>query len=335
MFAPDSLLLVKCIERKNATKLTIPTYNSLLSCNKYTALQLKQIATYYNLPSAKYKHEVYSEILDYLTKRYTENAISIQKHVRKYLTKCYIFYRGPALKNRKLCINETDFITMENINEIENCQFISYIDNSGMIYGFDINSLHHLMKSKEKCINPYTRMEIPLFVCSYMRKITRLSKIIGEKINLEYEDAVNHLSDEKKIQLKAISTFQSINLLGNYSDASWFLSLNRRQLAQFLKELASIWSYRANLSHDTKQNICPRMSNPFHIINTKLFTEGNEEDTIHAIRENVLNLINVFINNGIDADSKSLGAYYVLGSLTLVSTDAANSLTWLYNAMAY
>jgi hypothetical protein len=38
---------------------------------------------------------------------------------------------------------------------------------------------------------------------------------------------------------------------------------------------------------------------------------------------------------GINKDSKCLGAYYVLGALTLVNNDAATSLPWLYQAVCY
>jgi hypothetical protein len=42
-----------------------------------------------------------------------------------------------------------------------------------------------------------------------------------------------------------------------------------------------------------------------------------------------------FINSGIDQDSKSLGAYYVLGALTLVNEDAALALGWLHDSFSY
>lgn len=42
-----------------------------------------------------------------------------------------------------------------------------------------------------------------------------------------------------------------------------------------------------------------------------------------------------FVNSGIDKDSKTLGAYYVLGALTLVSTEASTSLPWLYQSVNY
>jgi len=42
-----------------------------------------------------------------------------------------------------------------------------------------------------------------------------------------------------------------------------------------------------------------------------------------------------FVNNGVDRDSKTLGAYYVLGALTLVNDSAASSLPWLFQSVSY
>jgi len=42
-----------------------------------------------------------------------------------------------------------------------------------------------------------------------------------------------------------------------------------------------------------------------------------------------------FVNSGVDADNRTLGAYYVLGALTLVNEDAATSLPWLFQSLNY
>ena len=41
------------------------------------------------------------------------------------------------------------------------------------------------------------------------------------------------------------------------------------------------------------------------------------------------------VNIGVDKDSKALGAYYVLGALTLVNEEAATSLPWLFQSVNY
>ena len=41
------------------------------------------------------------------------------------------------------------------------------------------------------------------------------------------------------------------------------------------------------------------------------------------------------IKLGVDKDSQTLGSYYVLCAMTLVSQDAAIALPWLYESVQY
>jgi hypothetical protein len=49
----------------------------------------------------------------------------------------------------------------------------------------------------------------------------------------------------------------------------------------------------------------------------------------------ILHVLEKFVNSGADTDNKSLGAYYVLGALTLVNENAATSLPWLFQSVSY
>ena len=51
--------------------------------------------------------------------------------------------------------------------------------------------------------------------------------------------------------------------------------------------------------------------------------------------DDILNVIKNFVTKGRNRQDKALGAYYVLGSLTLVSHNAAISLPWLYETFRY
>jgi hypothetical protein len=53
------------------------------------------------------------------------------------------------------------------------------------------------------------------------------------------------------------------------------------------------------------------------------------------VRKYILNVLEKLVLSGVDKDSKCLGAYYVLGALTLVSVNAANALPWLYQAFIH
>jgi hypothetical protein len=263
------------------------------------------------------------------------DIIKIQKIFRGIVARKYKLLHGPAVINRKLCTNTDDFVTMEPVEEINYHQFISYKDEDGFIYGFDIISLHNLfLKSKDidSIRNPYNRNIIPESIVKTIKSIIKLSRILKVHVNLHYEDDTQSISNEKMVELRALSLFQNIDALGNYSNSQWLLSLNRTQLIKFLRELADIWNYRAQITAETKRSIFPPSGDPFRNLNMHyIHTEPNMTN----VKKVVLEVLEKIVNSGVDRDSRSLGACYVLGSLTLVNEEAATSIPWLFQSFGY
>ena len=99
-----------------------------------------------------------------------------------------------------------------------------------------------------------------------------------------------------------------------------------------MRELIDIWTYRAELSVETKRAICPPTGYPFINLSINyIVTEENLEN----VKKNILDCLEKMVNTGIDRDSKSLGAYYILGALTLVNSNAASAIPWLYQSFSY
>ena len=63
-------------------------------------------------------------------------VIIIQKSVRRFLTKVVLELMGPAKFNKKLCVNDSDFYTLEPLSNIPFDNFFSYKDKENFIYGF-------------------------------------------------------------------------------------------------------------------------------------------------------------------------------------------------------
>ena len=311
----------------------IPNMTNYYELTKYNynIAQLKTFAKHYKLKISGNKKQLISRIFCFL--HLSSYIIKVQKTFRGMLQRKYNLLHGPASKNRELCTNNTDFITMEPLKEIKINRFISYKDTDDFIYGFDIVSLYNLIfKNNQDIKNPYNRKNIPDFVLKNIKTLIRLSNILKMPIDFKIEDDTINISSEKATELKIISLFQNIDSLGNYSNPEWFLSLNKNQVIKFMRELIDIWNYRAQLSIETKRNICPPTGDPFRNFSMVFI---HIETNIYIIKKVVVEVLEKFVNSGINRDSKSLGAYYILGALTLVNENAAMAYPWLFQSFGF
>jgi len=322
----------KRVEKISNDNITTPTIDNLdiLFENNYNVQQLKQFTKQYKLKVSGNKKELVNRIYVFL--RLSKVIIKIQKVFRGFLLRKCNSLHGPALMNRKLCTNDTDFLSGDDFKTLNFYQFFSYKDEDEFIYGFDIISLYNLIiKSGKNIKNPYNRMNISKSVVQNIRNLIRISRVLKIPINIDIKENLN-ISNEKSIELRALDLFQNIDALGNYSDPAWFLTLNNIQIIKFMRELIDIWNYRAQLSCETKRLICPPTGDPFRNIN---FNYLNNETNIINIKKNVLDILEKLVNSGVDKDNKYLGAYYVLGALTLVNNNAATSLPWLFQSVSH
>ena len=83
--------------------------------HKYSVPELKKMCRHYKIKLSGNKEELLKRLHEHLLK--SSFAIKIQKIGRKYLIRKYNKYHGPAFINRNLCVNETDFLSMENLKE--------------------------------------------------------------------------------------------------------------------------------------------------------------------------------------------------------------------------
>ena len=155
----------------------------------------------------------------------------------------------------------------------------------------------------------------------------RLSKILNISITTEIN--IEEISFQKKLDMEILELFQKIDNLGNYTNTEWFTILTRSQLIRYLRELNDIWVYRAELSQDVKRDICPPRGDPFMNTDMNIIVNISYE----ALQKLIINIMKKLVNTGINRDSQTLGAYYVLAGLTLVNEEAANAMPWLYQSV--
>ncbi len=312
----------------NNIDLLIPKYkdyNNILNID-YNLMQLKKINKHYNLKVNGNKDELRKKCYNFLYYSYYTHII--QKKLRNFFIMKYNKLHGPAFINRKLCINDIDFCTLDNINEIKLYNFFSFKDEDGYIYGFDIVSIYNLyMKNSNKFENPFNTKLIDCKFLINLIEIIRLSKIFKIELDLNYEK-IEYFNETKKLDFKLLELFQKIDSLGNYTNINWFNSLNKYNLIIFFKELFDIWKYRAMLSNDIKLKICPPHGNPFRNISFNI--NNINSCNYNVIKKNIINVMDELVTKGINNEYKSLGASYILCSLTLVNNDAAEALPHLY-----
>ncbi len=320
-------------QSKKKTKISsdefkVPDYidfNNIVDIN-YNVQQLKTIARFYKQKISGNKNQLNMRLYNFL--RYSFYASKLQKKWKDIIRFRYYKLRGPAVLCRKLCNNVTDFLSFDDIKDIPYSQFFSYKDSDGFIYGFDIVSFHNLLKEKEQK-NPYNREIITNPVKKKFFKLLKYGSLLKEKLNVKINNDINKLSLKKRIELDGQRIFQSIDTFGHITNADWFLNLNDTMLIKLLRELADIWNYRASLSNQTKINICPPNGNPFYGINILSLVQQNTE----TLKINLLNIFDKLISSSQNRENQSLGAFYVLSALTLVSQEAATSMPWLYESV--
>jgi hypothetical protein len=282
-----------------------------------TIPQLKEICKIYKLKVSGNKTQLVDRINKHL--RETTAATRIQRAFRTHLIRQYNYFKGNHLRNT--CVNETDFYSLDELSDVTYEQFFAFKDVGGHVYGWDIASLWNLLvrtKPGEKLVNPYNCQPFPAEMWNSLNTVFRLSKAlhISVKFNVDVDE-----SYVNSFESKLLSTFQHINSLGNYTDHNWVIGLNTQQLHKFLNELRDIWFHRAGLDNITRNIIC--FHPPFVNYNLNLVD-------FETLREIALTTIINLVYKGQTAEYQQLGAMYVLTALTIVSTDAANSLPWLY-----
>jgi len=311
-------------------------YNLFLKFN-YSCFQLTQICKYYKQKVSGNKNEKIYRLYNYL--KYSNYATNIQKVIRGFLARR--LFKIKDLENLCKCVNDTDFLTLEEIKNIDLKQLIVIKQDNGdnrvFYYAFNILSLWNLIENarleKKKTIeNPFTREQMNYKILQKKgRLIFRLTKAVyGEKINIEFKDDEEEIiSLENKYKKEAVDLFQKIDTIGNFiTDTKWLLNLSKYNQISFLKELRDCWEYRLQLTNEIKRNVCPPNGQPFAAIN---MIDLAHRPSLYVLRR-VLKIMRKFVDTGVDNKSKNLGIFYVLGALTIRSQEAANALPWMYES---
>ena len=209
---------MKC-EKPSPNEISFHNYNILNEENEksstdYKVAELKEMCAiiqrefdYKKIKLSGTKNELRQSVYNFY--HHTFHCIKIQLKFNCFLRRRLNKLRGPALNDREICINETDFYSLDPIRDIPNHQFFSYeeffeTDSNGGVkvkpkpcyYGFDIASIYNLILSDNgveneyalhrrllwnESNNPYNRNKIPHSVTRDILKIIKLDRILSSK----------------------------------------------------------------------------------------------------------------------------------------------------------
>jgi hypothetical protein len=327
----------KIIDLKDTLKYYKTTINFAKE-QKYTSTEIRILKSKYDFSLNGKKEDLIIRVKTFFNKE--KSAILIQSIFRMNLIKKDLQLRGPALKNRKLCVNDTDFYNLEPLSNIPTESFFSYKGEGDFVYGFDLNSIISLIKNsnQDKLINPYNR-ENMIEIVSNINSLIRINNIIRKKqssmsVCSKLNDASELLRSvkAKPLNQRIKDLFIEIDQLGNYTQSEWFSELNRQELLRYFRCMFDIWNYRAQLSFDTKRKICP-LRDPFGNVYYSLSQLLNLTDD--QLKMLCLSVMEQMILTGIDKDHKILGTFHILTALTVVSGPARANLPWLFESLVF
>lgn len=321
----------KYIRPKKITNFKIPMlseYHDVIE-QKLTVKNLIEIKRFYEIKCNNRKDELLFFVFNILRLRCSVHIISTSFF--KYKKRQY--FSLISLNTNDEFINTEDFATLEPIEQINAYNLFEFNDLSDEInrkpaqkYGFDISSFNKLINSSSTVLNPYTRKVIPNHTINNFNMLLKIRKLL--KIP-SFKNDPPPMSDMNKLKFKMQDLFHDINNLGNYADPVWLEQLDNFGMIKFITELMDLWEYRANLSNEMKFSIYNR-GNPFYDVRINVMRVNSDIRNKNLI----CNIIKRFISSP-NHENAALGAFYVLGVLTLVNNSAAEALPWLFESFFY
>ncbi len=298
------------------------TYKELLKIDleKTKLPELKKFAKDLNMKTTGKKQEIKERIVSYI--KTTDSAVKIQKTFRKYMVCLWMKLKG----TRENCVNDSDFYTLEPLNEIPYIYYIKYEDNSHN-YGFDIKSLCIMVSKNNKFENPYNREKLKTEFGHKLTKVIKLTNILFPQNDLYFE---KNMIEQPRQQMQTPPVFMTmdqrinqlfseLDRLGNYTNREWFTSLIEETRFVLVVRINQLWH---RIPSTLRSQICPNIS-PFSPL---IF--GTSPHTI--TQDMVLKMAETLVYSGIDDEHKQLGAMYFLTGITIVSQSARNQMPWLY-----
>ena len=298
-------------------------------------------------------------------------TIKIQSIFRMHLANFYVNKRGPAINNKKICNNATDFVTLEPIEDIDFDSFFSYKDKQGFIYGFNIVSLIALLRSKNMIINPYNRDTLNKTMINEIITFYNSTCFISKEFNKDNNPYSRIIRIRRNILLNT-----NISSVDNYVpniDRSILITYDLNQRLLFITEarersledrISQLFIEIDNLGNYTNRSWFMTLSHmqyvrlyrclfdiwvyrgqmsytvkrticPFYEPFEGIFPRNIYHDNITMLdmKKACLIVMENLVYSAADIEYRRIGALHALSALTIISPNARLSLRWLYESV--
>ena len=236
--------------------------------------------------------------------------ILIQKH-----------FRGWNIKRRNKSNNKEDCGTLDNIYTIPIEYYFDYIDNDGFTYAFDLRTFDMISS------NPYNQKTFPNDTKFKQKVENKMQFIKKTERKMKYDSPI--LTEEQKYDQFLIRVFQKFDMIGQYTDTSWFNDLSLEELKRFYKGAYDMFDYRAQLPIEIRKKITKSGMMFRGMINEIEFLRAKHKK---FLQNEILREMEKIVDEGEDKEYKTLGVNLILSALVEVSHNAAIALPHLVQA---
>ena len=358
------------IKSKESIEITYENYISKkIELTKCKVIELKTAAKKCKLHISGKKEVLIERIVNYYNE--TRYAIKIQTVYRRWLVIHMFRLRGPAFKSRSLCVNDTDFCTLEPIKEIPSEKFYS-VSNNNFTYGFDITSLIELLRQNTSIQNPYNRVTYDNKTKNEMLTLYRLSFILIPKFKYEHTPYRSRIPDQSSLRLRRERP-SSTNLhvynphINHITSEEMFIQHNNireirttpvtNRINQLFIAIDRLGNYTnsgwfTNLDMRSYIRLYRSLYDIWYV-RSGLSSEVRglispyccpfegifntrtlySELTFNQIQLACLIVMENIVYSGVNTEYRTIGTFHVLSALTIVSQDARIAMPWLYEAV--
>ena len=350
--------LIDYIENSNIDTYSLSKINA--SLDYYKILKIK------NNEGSQFLQAIYNiaklqEFFENLLKanKFLPQVIKLQRYIKKSLNLFKQNLHGPAFNNRQLCVNDSDFFTLDELKDIPNDDFFSFNDEKKFLYGFSIDSIIQLILksdenyceqfsrkiknknntnsqskicyyqfikilynhySKIKIMNPYTR-----FVIDNKIKLKAIRLYARKEYDTNRVEQVEEVINIKTlVKNKCLNIFQKIDMFGYQTNLNWLYNQNQTVLKIFYKKLALLWNFEFGLNNEARYKIS-RSYNIFINLHDIMISKQDK----YTLLDKILEPVNAMVSNGQTDSDKQSGCIIVLYAMAFIDNRCILANPWL------